>query len=80
MTDVFPGGWRKGDTCYLITNKAIAAEIVLRLRERDPRLRLIAALPYPSFGRRWSGGTKNTLDFARKQRVPCVVIDTSAEL
>lgn len=22
MTDVFPGGWRKGDTCYLITNRA----------------------------------------------------------
>lgn len=109
----------------------IAAEIVLRLQEEDPRLSLIAALPYPSFGRRWSGGwserfqrvlsaadqvecvcprsswasyqlrnewmvshstlviavfnggsggTKNTLDFARKQRVPCVVIDTSGEV
>jgi hypothetical protein len=22
MTDVFPGGWRKGDTCYLITSRA----------------------------------------------------------
>ncbi len=22
MTDVFPGGWRKGETCYLITNRA----------------------------------------------------------
>lgn len=109
----------------------IAAEIVLRLREEDPRLRLIAALPYPNFGQRWgggwserfqrvlsaadqiecvcpcsswasyqlrnewmvnhsalviaafngeSGGTKNTLDFARKQRVPCVVIDIGGKL
>lgn len=109
----------------------IAAEIVLRLREEDPRLRLVAALPYPNFGRRWgdswserfqrvlsaadqiecvcpcsswvsyqlrnewmvnhsalviaafngeSGGTKNTLDFARKQRVPCVVIDIGGKL
>lgn len=109
----------------------IAAEIVLRLREEDPRLRLVAALPYPNFGQRWgggwserfqrvlsaadqiecvcpcsswasyqlrnewmvnhsalviaafngeSGGTKNTLDFARKQRVPCVVIDIGRKL
>lgn len=109
----------------------IAAEIVLRLREEDPRLRLVAALPYPNFGQRWgdswserfqrvlsaadqiecvcpcsswasyqlrnewmvshsalviaafngeSGGTKNTLDFARKQRVPCVVIDIGGKL
>lgn len=109
----------------------IAAEIVLRLREEDPQLRLVAALPYPNFGRRWgdswserfqrvlsaadqiecvcpcsswasyqlrnewmvnhsalviaafngeSGGTKNTLDFARKQRVPCVVIDIGGKL
>ena len=27
-----------------------------------------------------SGGTKNTLDFARKQRVPCVVIDIGGKL
>lgn len=33
----------------------IAAEIVLRLREQDPRLRLISALPYPSFGLNWGG-------------------------
>lgn len=109
----------------------IAAEIVLRLREEKPRLRLVAALPYPNFGQRWgggwserfqrvlsaadqiecvcpcsswasyqlrnewmvshsalviaafngeSGGTKNTLDFARKQRVPCVVIDIGGKL
>ena len=108
----------------------IAAEIVLRLREEDSRLRLIAALPYPSFGWRWggwserfqrvlsaadrvecvcprpswvcyqlrnewmvnhsalviavfsggSGGTKNTLDFARKRQVPCVIIDSGSKL
>lgn len=22
MTDDFPGGWRKGDICYLITSRA----------------------------------------------------------
>ena len=104
----------------------IAAEIVLRLRERDPRLKLICALPYPGFGQHWGGGwterfllvlaqadlerticpgfsygayqarnewmvrhsalviavyngepggTKNTLDFARRNGVPCVVIN-----
>ena len=109
----------------------IAAEIVLRLQEEDPRLRLVAALPYPNFGRRWgggwserfrhvldaadqlecvcesssrsayqlrnewmvshstlviavfngrSGGTKNTLDFARKRRVSCAIIDIGTEL
>lgn len=109
----------------------IAAEIVLKLQEEEPRLRLIAALPYPSFGRRWnggwserfqsvlsaadqvecvcprsswtsyqlrnewmvdhsalviaafnggSGGTKNTLDFARKRQVPCVIIDSGSKL
>lgn len=103
----------------------IAAEIVLRLRARDERLRLICALPYPGFGLRWGGGwterfqsvlaradaqrticpgfsyaayqarnewmvrhaglviavfngerggTKNTLDFARKCGVPCVIV------
>ena len=40
----------------------IAAEIVLRMRERDPRLRLVAALPYPSFGRRWGDGWTERLD------------------
>lgn len=104
----------------------IAAEIVLRLRERDDRLKLICALPHPGFGQHWgggwterfqrvlaqadlsrticpgfsrasyqarnewmvrhsalviavfngeSGGTKNTLDFAQRSNVPCVVID-----
>lgn len=104
----------------------IAAEIVLRLRERDDRLKLICALPHPGFGQHWDGGwterfqwvlaqadlnrticpsfsnasyqarnewmvrhsalviavfngepggTKNTLDFAQKSNVPCVVID-----
>ncbi len=104
----------------------VAAEIVLRLRDRDPRLKLICALPYPGFGQHWGGGwterfqrvlaradleriicptfsyasyqtrnewmvrhsslviavfngepggTKNTLDFARKNGVPCVMID-----
>ncbi len=105
----------------------IAAEIVLRLREQDSRLKLIAALPYPDFGLHWgggwterfqhvltaadltrticphfsysayqarnewmvnhsalviavfneeSGGTKNTLDFAKRSQVPCVIIDS----
>ncbi len=31
----------------------IASEIVLRLRERDSRLKLIAAIPYPDFGLHW---------------------------
>ena len=31
----------------------VAAEIVLCLRERDPRLKLICALPYPGFGQHW---------------------------
>lgn len=103
----------------------IAAEIVLRLRKHDPRLKLICALPYPGFGLHWGkewtdrvqqildqsdlvqticpsssraayqarnkwmvqhsalvisvfngerGGTKNTLDYAQKNNVPCVII------
>lgn len=103
----------------------IAAEIVLRLRRRNSQLKLICALPYPSFGLHWGGGwterfqrvlaqadlvrsicpafsyasyqtrnewmvrhsglviavfngepggTKNTLDFAEKSGVPCVII------
>lgn len=109
----------------------VAAEIVLRLRERDSQIKLIAALPYPDFGLHWSdgwterfqavlsaadlkqcicprfsysayqarnewmvnhsglviavfggekGGTKNTLDFAEKKRVPCVIIDSSGKV
>ena len=104
----------------------VAAEIVLRLRDQDPWLKLICALPYPGFGQHWSGGwtdrfrrvlahadlerticpsfsygayqarnewmvrhsamviavyngesggTKNTLDFAKRTGVPCIVID-----
>lgn len=34
----------------------VAAEIVLRLRQRDSRLKLICALPHPGFGLHWSGG------------------------
>lgn len=34
----------------------IAAEIVLEKRSRNPQIRLIAALPYPDFGRHWGGG------------------------
>ena len=103
----------------------VAAEIVLRLREQDDRLKLICALPHPNFGLRWGGGwterfqkvlaaadlarticpsfsyaayrlrnewmvnhsslvigvfngelggTKNTLDYAHKFGVPCVII------
>lgn len=104
----------------------VAAEIVLRFRERDPRLKLICALPHPGFGLYWGGewterfrrvldqadltrcisrefsyasyqvrnewmvrhsglviavfngergGTKNTLDYAEKTGVLCVVIN-----
>lgn len=38
----------------------VAAEIVLRLRERDDRLKLICAL--------------NTLEYAERVGVPCTVI------
>ncbi len=104
----------------------IAAEIVLRLRGQDSRLKLICALPHPGFGQHWGGGwterfrqvlaqadlerticpefsyasyqarnewivrhsglviavfngerggTKNTLDFAKKNGIPCVMIN-----
>lgn len=103
----------------------IAGEIILRFREQDDRLKLICALPHPSFGLHWGGGwterfqrvlaaadlsrticpsfsyvsyqvrnkwlvdhsslvigvfngerggTKNTLDYAKRTGVPCVVI------
>ncbi len=103
----------------------VAAEIVLRLREQDDRLKLICALSHPGFGLRWGGGwmerfqralaaadlarticssfsyvsyqirnewmvdhsslvigvfngerggTKNTLDYAKRVGIPCVVI------
>lgn len=105
----------------------VAAEIVLRLREQDTRLKLVCALPHPGFGQHWGGGwterfrqvlaqadleraicpefsyvsyqarnewmvrhsglviavfngerggTKNTLDFAKKNGVPCIIIDS----
>ena len=104
----------------------VAAEIVLRLREQDDRLKIVCALPHPGFGLRWSGGwterfqyvlnhadltrticpsfsygsyyarnkwmvdhsslvigvfngerggTKNTLDYARRKGVDCIIID-----
>lgn len=104
----------------------VAAEIVLRLREQDNRLKLICALPHPGFGLHWGdgwterfnkvlsradlerticssfsyasyqarnewmcrhsglviavfngerGGTKNTLDYAKRIGVPCVIIN-----
>ena len=34
----------------------VAAEIVLRLREQNRRLKLICALPHPGFGLHWGGG------------------------
>ncbi len=37
MTDVFPGGWRKGDTCYLITNKAKQIAIAHTVESFDGR-------------------------------------------
>lgn len=103
-----------------------AAEIVLRLRENDSRLKLICALPFEGFGQRWtggwterfrhvtaaadltrcisqkfsyesyqrrnewmvrrsglviavyqgqSGGTRNTLNYAQKNGVPCMILN-----
>ena len=117
--NTFISGCAKGvDLC--------AAEIILKLRENDSRLKLICALPFPDFGIHWgggwterfrrvtseadlvrcispqfsydayqrrnewmvrrsglviavyqgqSGGTRNTLDYARKLGVPCVILD-----
>lgn len=104
----------------------VAAEIVLRLREQNQRLKLICALPHPGFGLHWGGGwterfqrvlaqadlerticpsfsyasyqarnewmcrhsnlviavfngerggTKNTLDYAQRLDIPCVIIN-----
>ena len=104
----------------------IAAEIVLQLRDADPRLELTCAMPFEGFGQHWKGGwterlqnvlakadsvcyvskqyshaafqkrnqwmvdhstrviavyngepggTKNTLEYAGKIGVPCVLID-----
>jgi len=104
----------------------IAAEIILRLRIENPKLRLVCAMPCRGFGRHWKdgwsermqnvlaqadeveyicytssrssyqrrnefmvdhssrvialyngtkGGTKNTIDYAHKKGVPCIIID-----
>ncbi len=104
----------------------IAAEIILRLRTENPKLKLVCAMPYRGFGRHWKdgwsermqnvlaqadeveyvcdtrsrssyqrrnefmvdhssrvialyngtkGGTKNTIDYAHKKGVPCIIID-----
>lgn len=37
MTDGFPGGWRKGDTCYLIANKAKRIAIAHTVESYDGR-------------------------------------------
>ena len=37
MTDVFPCGWRKGDTCYLITNKAKRTSLAHTVETFDGR-------------------------------------------
>ena len=52
----------------------IAAEIVLRLREEDPRLRLVAALPYPNVGQRWGGGWTERFQrvLSAADRVVCI--------
>ena len=33
-----------------------AAEMVIKLRRKDPRIKLICALPYPDFGQHWKDG------------------------
>lgn len=104
----------------------VAAEIVLCLRENDPRLKLVCAMPFEGFGQHWTdgwtermrhvlenadsvhyvsktyssavfqqrnrwmvdhserviaiftgerGGTKNTLDYARRKGVERIIID-----
>ena len=103
-----------------------AAELVLKRRALDPRLKLICALPFRDFGLHWrdgwtprfqavlqqadlvrcvgngfsygayqrrnqwmvdhcarviavyngqSGGTQNTIDYARRRQVPCVLLE-----
>lgn len=37
MTDVFLGGWRKGDICYLITNRAKQIAIAHTVESFDGR-------------------------------------------
>ena len=45
----------------------VAAEIVLRLREQDQRLKLICALPHPGFGLHWEGGWTERFQKVLKQ-------------
>ena len=37
MTGVFPGGWRKGDACYLITSKAKRTSLAHTVESFDGR-------------------------------------------
>ena len=37
MTGVFPGGWRKGDVCYLITSKAKRTSLAHTVESFDGR-------------------------------------------
>ena len=41
----------------------VAAEVVLRLREQDDRLKLICALPHPDFGLHWGGGWTESFQY-----------------
>lgn len=49
------GGFTTFITGMAMGTDLVAAEIVLRLREQDQRLKLICALPYPGFGLHWGG-------------------------
>ena len=44
-----------------------AGEIVTRLRESDPRLHLIAAVPWPGFSARWNAEWKNRYESLLKK-------------
>ena len=108
----------------------IAAEIILQLRDAEPRLELTCVMPFEKFGQHWKGGwterlqnvlakansicyvserysyaafqkrnrwlvdhstrviavyngeqggTKNTIDYAKKQGVPCIIIDARGQ-
>ncbi len=52
----------------------VATEIVLAERERDPRLKLIAVLPFETFGQRWGGGWTERFRevLAQADRIHCV--------
>lgn len=60
LEDAIQEAVRDGFTTY-ISGMAkgvdlVAAEIILRLRETDPRLKLVCAMPFEGFGQRWGGG------------------------